>query len=124
MGRQWLIPMMVVAPPSGRLVRASLRYHKFVPPGDGIGRVGDSPFPEAWRFVGFQLEEPMDTIVSRVCGLDVHEASVVACVLIDGGKKRGSKKVRTFTAMRSDIIALRKWLLEEGVTQVVMEGTG
>jgi transposase len=66
----------------------------------------------------------MDTIVPRVCGLDVHEASVVACVLIDGGKKRGSKKVRTFTAMRSDIVALRQWLLEEGVTQVVMEGTG
>jgi transposase len=66
----------------------------------------------------------METIVSRVCGLDVHEASVVACVLIDGGKKRGSKKIRTFTAMRSDIVALRQWLLEEGVTQVVMEGTG
>lgn len=66
----------------------------------------------------------MDTIVSRVCGLDVHEASVVACVLVDGGKKRGSKKVKTFTAMRSDLIALRRWLLDEGVTQVVMEGTG
>jgi transposase len=66
----------------------------------------------------------METIVSRVCGLDVHEASVVACVLIDGGKKRGLKKVRTYTAMRSDLVALRQWLLEEGVTQVVMEGTG
>ena len=32
----------------------------------------------------------METIVPRVCGLDVHQASVVACVLIDGGKKRGS----------------------------------
>lgn len=66
----------------------------------------------------------METIVSRVCGLDVHEASVVACILVDGGKKRGSKTVKTFTAMRSDILALRRWLLEEGVTQVVMEGTG
>jgi transposase len=66
----------------------------------------------------------MDTIVSRVCGLDVHEASVVACVLIDGGKKRGTKKIRTFGAMRSDLIALRRWLLEEGVTQLVMEATG
>jgi len=66
----------------------------------------------------------METIVPRVCGLDVHEASVVACVLVDGGKKRGTKKVKTFTAMRSDIIALRQWLLEEGITQVVMEGTG
>lgn len=66
----------------------------------------------------------METVVPRVCGLDVHEASVVACVLVDGGKKRGTKKVKTFTAMRSDIIALRQWLLEEGITQVVMEGTG
>jgi transposase len=66
----------------------------------------------------------METIVPRVCGLDVHEASVVACVLVDGGKKRGSKTVKTFTAMPSDILALRRWLLEAGVTQVVMEGTG
>jgi transposase len=66
----------------------------------------------------------METIVSRVCGLDVHEASVVACVLIDGGKNRGSRQVKTFTAMRSDVVALRQWLLEERVTQVVMEGTG
>ena len=66
----------------------------------------------------------MDTIVPKVCGLDVHEASIVACVLIDGGKKRGDKKIRTFTAMRSAVVALRQWLLEEGVTQVVMEGTG
>ena len=66
----------------------------------------------------------METIVPRVCGLDVHQASVVACVLIDGGKKRGSKQRRTFSAMRSDLFALRQWLLELGVTQVVMEGTG
>jgi transposase len=66
----------------------------------------------------------METIVSRVCGLDVHQASVVACVLIDGGKKRGNKHRRTFSAMRSDLVALRQWLLELGVTQVVMEGTG
>lgn len=66
----------------------------------------------------------METIVPRVCGLDVHQASVVACVLIDGGKKRGNKHRRTFSAMRSDLVALRQWLLELGVTQVVMEGTG
>jgi transposase len=66
----------------------------------------------------------METIVERVCGLDVHEASIVACVLIDGGGKRGGKKIRHFSAMRSDLVALRKWLIEERVTQVVMEGTG
>ena len=66
----------------------------------------------------------METIVERVCGLDVHEASIVACVLIDGGRKRGGKTIRKFGAMRSDLVALRQWLLDEGVTQVVMEGTG
>jgi transposase len=66
----------------------------------------------------------METIVPRVCGLDVHQASVVACVLIDGDKKRGNKHRRTFSAMRSDLMALRQWLLELGVTQIVMEGTG
>lgn len=66
----------------------------------------------------------METIVARVCGLDVHQATVVACVLIDGGTKRGNKQRRTFSAMRSDLVALRQWLIELGVTQVVMEGTG
>jgi transposase len=66
----------------------------------------------------------METMVRRVCGLDVHEASVVACALIDEGDKRPSKRIRTFSAMHADLVALREWLTSLEVTHVVMEGTG
>jgi transposase len=66
----------------------------------------------------------METVVAKACGLDVHEASVVACVLIEEGKTRPKKFTRTFGAMRADLIALREWLLSLEVTHVVMEGTG
>lgn len=67
----------------------------------------------------------MEIINHEVCGLDVHQATIVACVLIDvKGKKRPTKETRTFSAMHVDLIALRDWLTERGVTSVVMEGTG
>lgn len=66
----------------------------------------------------------MESIVARVCGLDVHQSQIVACLLLDEGGKRPKKEIRTFTAMRRDLEALRDWMSEKGVTQVVMEGTG
>ena len=64
----------------------------------------------------------MDAIVERCCGLDVHQASVVACVLI--GTKRPTKEVRTFRTVGKDLRALHAWLRELGVTHVGMESTG
>ena len=66
----------------------------------------------------------METLVPRACGLDVHEAVVVACVLIDGGGTRPRKEVRSFGAMRQNLLELREWLLSLGITHAVMEGTG
>lgn len=66
----------------------------------------------------------METVIARACGLDVHQASVVACVLVEEGKERPKKSVRTFGTMRSDLVALREWLRTLDVTHVVMEGTG
>jgi transposase len=65
----------------------------------------------------------MDVTVANACGLDVHEALVVACVLIGDGP-RPSKTIRTFSTMRRDLLALREWLVTAKVTHVVMEGTG
>jgi transposase len=65
----------------------------------------------------------METLVARACGLDVHEATVVACVIIGEGK-RPKKMTRTFSAMHGDLIELRDWLASLNVTHVVMEGTG
>jgi transposase len=66
----------------------------------------------------------METIVARSCGLDVHQATVVACILIDEGKRHPRKQIRTFGTMRADLEELATWLSSEGVTHVAMEGTG
>jgi transposase len=66
----------------------------------------------------------MERIYERCCGLDVHKASVSACVRVpDGGGKRGELR-RQFSAMTNDLLALRDWLQELGVTHVAMEATG
>jgi transposase len=66
----------------------------------------------------------MEVIVACCAGLDVHQASVVACVNNSGGGGRSHKEVRTFGTMHDDLIALRDWLQGAGVTLVAMESTG
>jgi transposase len=66
----------------------------------------------------------MEAIVERAAGLDVHQGSVVACVIIGTAGHRPSRETRTFGTMPRDLAALRGWLLEVGVTHVGMESTG
>ena len=58
----------------------------------------------------------MEAIVERAAGLDVHQGSVVACVIRGAAGRRASRETRTFGTMRQDLAALREWLLEMGVT--------
>lgn len=65
----------------------------------------------------------MDVVYDCVCGLDVHSASIQACVRrMRGG--RVQQEVRTFPTMTRDILALADWLAAEGVSHVAMESTG
>lgn len=66
----------------------------------------------------------MEVVVGCCGGLDVHQASVVACVNRTGRGGRSDKEVRTFGTMRDDLVALRDWLKQAGVTRVAMESTG
>lgn len=66
----------------------------------------------------------MDALVERCCGLDVHEAVVVACLLVGRAEQRPRKTVRTFRSMTRELLELREWLLAEGCTHVAMESTG
>src|ERR1700749_5066734 len=66
----------------------------------------------------------MEAIIGCACGLDVHQSSVVACVIIGAAGRRASRQTRTFGAMKGDLGSLREWLLDMGVTQVGMEATG
>jgi transposase len=56
----------------------------------------------------------------RVCGLDVHKATVVACVLVPHKKKQ----IRTFGTTLGDLHKLLDWLRGEEVTDLAMESTG
>ena len=66
----------------------------------------------------------MNVIHPRCCGLDVHQKTVAACVLVcqEAGKKH--KEVRTFGTWTQDLQRLADWLGEQGVTHVAMEATG
>lgn len=66
----------------------------------------------------------MEAIVERSCGLDVHKATVVACLLVGTADKRPRKEVRTFGTTTSELESMRDWLSEAGCTHVGMESTG
>src|SRR5215208_2104387 len=66
----------------------------------------------------------MDPIVERCCGLDVHQATVVACLLVGRADQKPRKEIRTFSAVTRGLLELRDWLLAEGCTHVGMESTG
>lgn len=61
----------------------------------------------------------MEILYPRCCGLDVHQKTVVACIIaLDG------KEIRTFKTMTNDILQLADWLVAKQVTHVAMESTG
>ena len=67
----------------------------------------------------------VDVIVDRCAGLDVHKRTVVACVRTPGtGRRKRDREVRTFETFTDDLIKMRDWLIEVGVTSVAMEATG
>jgi transposase len=62
--------------------------------------------------------------VQRCAGIDIGKAEVVVVVHTpapDGGRRR---QLRTYTTMTGELLALRDWLVEQGVTRVGMEATG
>src|SRR5882724_11699583 len=66
----------------------------------------------------------MQTLIERGCGLDVHQATVVACLLIVRKDGKVQKQMRTFGTTTRELVGLREWLLSEGCTHVAMESTG
>jgi len=66
----------------------------------------------------------MEIILERCAGLDVHQASVVCCVLIGAPGRKTQKLLRSFGTTTRELEALRAWLAEHGVTHVGMESTG
>jgi transposase len=70
------------------------------------------------------MEELMDAIVERCAGLDVHQATVVACLNAGPPGTKPVKEVRTFGTTLPELEELRDWLKVNGCTLVAMESTG
>jgi transposase len=66
----------------------------------------------------------MDRLIERVAGLDVHKASVKACVRVPGEDGGRHSQTRTFRTTTAGLVLLRDWLASFGVTVVGMESTG
>jgi transposase len=67
----------------------------------------------------------LQALYARVCGLDLHKKLIVACVRILNAKDGTVQStLRKFGTMTADLVELRQWLTEQGVTHVAMESTG
>jgi len=66
----------------------------------------------------------MEMLTKCACGLDVHQATVVACLLTLRDHGKVEKQMRSFGTKTRELVALRQWLEAEGCTHVAMESTG
>lgn len=66
----------------------------------------------------------MDRVIERCAGLDVHQASVAACVRVPGAGGQRVQHIRTFGTTTVELLALGDWLEAHGVMDVAMESTG
>ncbi len=66
----------------------------------------------------------MEAMIERCAGLDVHQETVVACVLFGSLNQKPKKEIKTFSTMTNGLLQLLDWLSQYEVTHVVMETTG
>jgi transposase len=66
----------------------------------------------------------MEQVFERCAGLDVHKATVSACVRVPKAGGRRCQEIRTFGTSTKDLLVMRDWLAEHGVTHIAMEATG
>jgi transposase len=66
----------------------------------------------------------MDVLIDRVAGLDVHKETVMVAVRTPGTGRARAEEIREYSTFAGDLMALRDWLVDRAVTEVVMEATG
>jgi transposase len=66
----------------------------------------------------------VETLIRRCAGLDVHKASVVACVRVIDENGELQSCTQSFGTTTSDLLQLNDWLMSYAVTIVGMESTG
>ena len=63
----------------------------------------------------------MEVLYSNCAGLDVHQETIVACIMITDKDGRLEKETRTFGTMTKHLFELLKWLESKSVTHIAME---
>lgn len=66
----------------------------------------------------------MDVIHRSCCGLDVHQATIVACVITQTSPRKKTQEVRTFSTVAAGLKDLAHWLQAMGCSCAAMESTG
>jgi transposase len=90
--------------------------------GDTVNMKGRLTTSGAFRGT-HRKENVMEVIHPRCCGLDVHKASVCACISIKDNKLVKKQK-RRFGTTTAELRELAAWLRAATVTMVAMEATG
>jgi len=62
----------------------------------------------------------MNVHVEKACGIDIHQAFLMATVL----DLAGTKDTRRFSTSIEDLLNLREWLLDQKCQRVAIESTG
>jgi transposase len=72
----------------------------------------------------FQYEgDWMDAILERCAGLDVHQESVVACVMFGPLDRKPKQEIKTFSTTTKGLLELHDWLHQFECTHIAMEST-
>jgi transposase len=66
----------------------------------------------------------VEILHTSCAGLDIHKATVVACVRRQRSPRRVEQRTLSFGTTTAALLELADWLAEEGVTHVAMESTG
>lgn len=66
----------------------------------------------------------MDAIRECCAGLDVHQETVVACLLSGPLHKKPKSVIETFGTTTRELLRLQDWLVKHECTEVAMESTG
>jgi transposase len=66
----------------------------------------------------------MDAVLERCAGLDVHQETVVACVLSGPLDRKPQQEIQTFGTTTKELLKLSDWLSEKQCSHIAMESTG
>ncbi len=66
----------------------------------------------------------MKRIYQRCCGIDVHKATLSACVRVYTCDEKLSQEIRSFGTTSAELLSLHDWLSAKQVSHVAMEATG